>query len=104
MRYEPKANFCMFSFRLDQRAAILESIHAIGTLNILRIPDTSYSTSCPFNDPIISNIPQQLRNGKQCVFSHWRSSHYAVTHVRNKIVTLQDGKSDFVYLKELLLK
>ena len=37
----------------------------------------------------------------QSVQKHWRSSHYAVTHVRNKIVTFKGGhctlcgKSDF---------
>ena len=40
----------------------------------------------------------------------WCSSHYTVTHVRNKNsnisreATLECGKSDFPYNKELLLK
>ena len=42
------------------------------------------------------------------VFCHWRSSHYAVTHVRNKKVTFKGDhsmcKSDLSYRKELLLK
>ena len=41
---------------------------------------------------------------KHLVKTHWRSSHYAVTHVRIKNSNIQCGKSDLSYHKELLLK
>ena len=41
-------------------------------------------------------------------YMHWRSSHYAFTHVRKKIVTFKGGHlmwiSDFSYHMELILK
>ena len=48
-----------------------------------------------------------LKRGYHC--RHWRSSHYAVTHVHNKNSNIQERspnvvKSDIPYHKELLLK
>ena len=46
--------------------------------------------------------------GARLISYHWRSSHYAITHVHNKNSNIQGRSpnvvSDFPYHKELLLK
>ena len=39
----------------------------------------------------ITNYFGYLNDSKQCCSYHWRSSHSAVTHVRNKILTFKGG-------------
>ena len=49
-------------------------------------------------------ISTKITYADSFVSSHWRSSHYAVRHVRNKISSIQGRSPNVVYHKELLFE